>query len=160
MSSALLSPRNGKPMQARKFGNIELDVDPETGGTWLDGTELEALTEWFHDGDEFEKLAVRHAGSVTHDTVSGACPRCRTATLKEYPLPCFDGSNVTLDICSACKGLWIDGPELGPVRTTMMKNRGANFTATVTVDSNRPLWLRMIYPGWLKNLVDSRSRRQ
>ncbi len=155
---ALKSPRNGMEMEVRVFGGVEVDVDPATGGMWLDASELEALTDWFHDADDFEKLANRHSGALSHDSASGPCPRCETSTLGEHLMPCFDDTSVVLDICGRCKGLWIDGPELGPVRQTMMKNRGAQFTARIRVPSSRSWWLRTIYPSWLKNFVDGRRQ--
>lgn len=154
MTQPLKSPRTGTPLTPRRFGETEIDVDDATGGVWLDGKELDALTEWFHDGDAFGELAQRHVGQISHDTVLGDCPRCQTKSLKEYPLPRHDGGNVTLDICESCLGLWVDGPELGPVRDTMLKNKGVGFQARIAVEPKRNLLMRVLYPGVVKNLVD------
>ncbi len=152
--AALKSPRTGKELTVTMFGDIELDVDDETGGVWLDAPELDQLTDWFHEGDSFSALAEKHAGALSHDTVDGACPRCATKTMKEYPMPLHDGSSLTLDICETCKGLWVDGPELAPIRNAMLQNKSADFQSRIQVDSGRSMFMRMLYPAWVKNMVE------
>ena len=136
------------------FGDVEIDVDEATGGVWLDAPELDQLTDWFHEGDAFAAMAERYAGELSHDTVNGPCPRCNTSTMNEYPMPLHDGGSLTLDICDSCQGLWIDGPELAPIRNAMLQNKGAEFQSRIQVASGRSLGMRMIYPAWLKNMVE------
>lgn len=154
--SAKINPRNGSELKAVKFGDTEVDVDESTGGMWLDASELSELTDWFHDGDPYSSFAAQHSGEVQHDTVKGACPHpeCQTETMDEHPVPLSDGSHLTLDICSTCKGIWVDGPELAPLREAMMKNKAAGFQSKVLVESSRPLIQRMIYPSFVKNMVE------
>ena len=154
MAQELLNPKTGKALTLRTFGGVELDIDAVTGGVWMDGGEMDTLTEWFHDGDDFSTFAAPFAGVLAHDTASGACPRCCTPTLREYPLPRVDGTHVTLDICGNCKGFWVDGPELAPVRETMMMNKKAQFQARIMIASKRSLLMQIVYPGFLKNIVD------
>lgn len=49
-SFMLRSPRSQTVLKPVFFGCVEVDVDLETGGVWLDGDELNQLTDWFQGG--------------------------------------------------------------------------------------------------------------
>ncbi len=87
----------GRPSDAGVF--LVADMCLACGGVWLDGAEvgkvypaLDRLTTMDPDPDQ-------QAGVV-------GCPRCAERTTA------FRFFEVILDHCSACRGLWIDGPEL------------------------------------------------
>ena len=141
-------------MTARNFGDVEIDICPETGGIWMDGGELSDLSEWFHDGDEFAAEAVKHTGELAHDTTDAPCPRCESSKLVGYELPCVEEyAKITLDICPKCLGIWVDGPELKGVREIMMKNVAANFETKIEVAVDLPLWKRIFMPQFIGNLM-------
>ena len=142
------SPRKpGVEMTPKKFGDVEVDVCPETGGIWLDGGELDQLSEWFHDGDEFQAAAQGHTEELSHDITESPCPRCETPTMVGYELPCVEEyQKITLDICPKCFGIWIDGPELAGIRDIMMKNVASNIKATIEVKVPKPLWKKVFIP--------------
>ena len=149
------SPRNTSvEMTATNFGDVEVDVCPETGGIWLDGDELSQLSGWFKEGDAFEAAGRENQGELGHDNVESPCPRCTDLKLVAYELPCVeDYKKVTLDICPSCFGIWIDGPELLDVRTIMMKNVAANFDTKIEVQVEAPFWKRLFFPQPLRRML-------
>lgn len=100
---------------------LEIDTCPECAGMWFDGDELAR----FLKGGTLKKEFLREADAeplqsvgFTIDTRARRCPRCRTA-LEERLF-----ADITIDVCAACKGLFLDDGEL---RRIMLKyERGAD----------------------------------
>lgn len=94
---------------------IAADMCLACGGLWLDGGEV-ALA--------YPALAVlgeRRADVMAVGDAStsiGACPRCAMPSLE---VPFFD---VSLDVCTTCFGVWIDGDELEALSRTMDRGDG------------------------------------
>lgn len=74
------------------------------GGTWLDAGELTAATEVYRRVDSRE-------GTPT----KGACVRCDEG-LREVEYP---GTEVKIDVCPACAGVWLDKGELEALRAAV-----------------------------------------
>jgi Zn-finger nucleic acid-binding protein len=127
------------------FGSVEVDVCPTTGGVWLDASELDQLASWFSPGDAFDAHGGRYVGQMSQDNAEGPCPKCGTPTLGPYRLPTPQGpSDVMLDICKSCFGIWIDGNECSAIRAQLMANSAANFETRVAVVTRAPVWKRML----------------
>ena len=77
---------------------LEIDVCPECEGIWFDKKELEKMMPIAR-----KKLQL-HWKAVKQDYL---CPRCRVE-LYEFQYP---QTNVYVDMCRKCKGLWLDGNE-------------------------------------------------
>lgn len=88
---------------------LEIDTCPECLGMWFDGNELSRFLEGGSLKREFQRIAdaepLQSVG-FTIDTRARRCPRCRTG-LEERLF-----SDVTLDVCSQCQGLFMDDGEL------------------------------------------------
>lgn len=155
------SPRDSSStLRLRSWGPVEVDFCERTGGIWLDANELDALAEWFHDGDDFELHGQLFAGK-TDDTLSeGPCPACKSPSLREHRIPTADGpSNVKLDICSICFGIWIDGPEVSEVRRVMIVNRTSEFVTRIEVSRPRSpfdRFIRLFRPRFLQKFSSDR----
>lgn len=104
-------PRCDEGMQSyirRGGAEVTADMCHACGGVWLDGKEVAAVYPAF-DGlvDRFRAADVAPApGGIP------CCPRCR-ATPRTFRF--FE---LSLDVCLACHGLWVDGDELTDLART------------------------------------------
>ena len=80
-----------------KESGIKVDACPSCHGLWFDRWELEG-----HLGGP----DIRPSGDAT--ATSRNCPKCR------YAMTSFKhgGSDVVIDMCEDCKGIWLDAGEL------------------------------------------------
>lgn len=94
---------------------LEIDTCPDCEGMWFDGDELAR----FLQGGSLKKQFMRVAEAeplqsvgFTIDTRARRCPRCRTGMDERL------FSDVTLDVCATCRGIFLDEGEL---RRIMLK---------------------------------------
>jgi len=98
------------PMLAYELDGVEIDHCIECSGTWLDGGELEQITELsgVDPGPLSAALATARRGAVTRRR----CPRCsrrlRSLNVGADPV-------VELDHCPRGHGLWFDHGEIETV---------------------------------------------
>lgn len=84
-------------MKRETVEGVEIDVCPACEGMWFDSGELSSM---FTNVDIEKKLEPTGSGGDI------SCPRCNGKTSESV----YGG--VSLDVCSACKGIWLDGLEL------------------------------------------------
>ncbi|MBX3468212.1 MAG: zf-TFIIB domain-containing protein [Planctomycetes bacterium] len=87
----------------RREGQL-LEVCTACRGVWFDPGELTLLIEVYRKLDD--------RGGTPSGT---ACPRCR-AELVELPFP---GTQVLVDRCPGCQGIWLDGGELEALKAAL-----------------------------------------
>ena len=95
-------------------GGVEVDLCSSCGGIWLDKNELEKLAaQW--PLDDLKDLQDRGRRQVppSSSKVHFSCPAC-TGSLRAYPIESskLPAGEVLIDICTECKGLWLDKGEL------------------------------------------------
>lgn len=104
------SPATGLPMKSIVVLGVTIDVCPQTGGIWFDEGELQlikgASVRAFVD---LEKIAVPEATPAPQAATARQCPNDQTP-LRTYRY--LFNSNVFLDECPKCGGIWIDDGEL------------------------------------------------
>jgi len=90
-----------------KVGDIEVDLCPDCGGLWLDHGEIERLNRVADAevGALRTALQASTAPASPSDTTAH-CPAC-SAALREVVL-----GPVRVDICTGCKGVFLDRGEL------------------------------------------------
>lgn len=100
-------PRDGNVLRKKALGDSEGDACPTCGGIWLkfntvkslyESTYIHAPSKFYHDSKP--NLDYRSWDSEISCPVDGN--RFRTYFFR----------NVEIDICSSCKGLWLDNGEL------------------------------------------------
>ena len=100
-------------LEEYQYRLLMVDVCPTCHGMWLDRGELGALVAYL----EPEAPADQPGGTPKRQVMTGeriteppkSCPRCH-ATLKPFNYA-YD-SNIILDRCPACEGVWVDRGEL------------------------------------------------
>jgi uncharacterized protein len=98
-------------MDALMFRDIALDDCPQCGGIWFDDGELKKLQSL---GDELclhslEDQARPHKDVVTSERDAKLCPTCN---LRLVPYRYMYTSDVMLDECDDCFGIWVQDGEL------------------------------------------------
>lgn len=109
-------PMDGTPLVTEIYEtDIEVDVCPRCGGMWLDKGELEAIqqtverdySEALLSVPDTVKASQRASKQMSRPMLS--CPGCKQEmSRKEYGY----GSQVVIDLCAACGGIWLDRGEL------------------------------------------------
>jgi Zn-finger nucleic acid-binding protein len=82
-------------------------------GMWLDAGELARLS---GSAQDFPSEAAT-SGPQTHSN----CPKCVMIRLQEVKFSSRD--NLVVEICTDCKGLWLDSRELTQARDILYKHR-------------------------------------
>ncbi|MCE1247928.1 MAG: zf-TFIIB domain-containing protein [Firmicutes bacterium] len=113
---------------------LEIDTCPKCWGMWFDANEL---------GSFFKSSVLRHrfflpeethpleSVGYTMSTRARVCPRCNKA-MKERLY-----GDVSIDICSACSGIWLDDGELQ--RIVAQYHKGAKNESTVAGELQKGL---------------------
>lgn len=108
---ARLCPDCRIPMDTLVFREINLDDCPQCGGIWFDDGELKKLQSV---GDELclqslEDQAKPHKDVVVNEGEPKLCPVCNQ---RLTPYRYMYSSNVMLDECDDCFGVWVQDGEL------------------------------------------------
>jgi uncharacterized protein len=83
--------------------NLNVDYCPKCKGIWFDGGELEQAMPVADPHLHIPPNAVR---------LKAPCPRC-AKPLYTFPYP---QTRVTIEMCKACRGLWLDAGEFKQIR--------------------------------------------
>ena len=111
-------PNDGTLLSQLSYeGDVEVDVCRQCRGIWLDHGELERIQETLeHDYSEDLKnipdraiKAYEMARQLGAGALERQCPRCARALRKEEYGFC---SQIIIDVCSECRGVWLDTGEL------------------------------------------------
>ncbi len=119
-------PRDGSKLVPRYHEtNIEIDLCRKCHGMWLDKGELEAIQETIeHDyskdlnkisddvGNAYEMARQKHESPVL-------CPKCDE---KMDPHEYGYCSQIIVDVCPSCEGVWLDQGELQALEIFFEKN--------------------------------------
>lgn len=94
-------------LAAATVRGIEVDRCPRCGGIWFDARELGMLMA-MHAGDL--KPLARGKEDDSLDARAGLCPRDQSRMIR---VRSARKRSVVLETCPTCRGLWLDGGELG-----------------------------------------------
>src|SRR5258706_4716868 len=98
-------PNGHKNLEKVLFHDVEVDYCPECLGVFFDRDELA-----FAKDDKDQQLnwldfdIWRDKGKFAISPSSRRCPSCRIPFVKVN----YDGSNVAIDFCKMCQGIWLD----------------------------------------------------
>ncbi|GAB4185828.1 MAG: hypothetical protein Kow00108_23280 [Calditrichia bacterium] len=106
--------------------NVEIDECPQCKGVWLDEGELEKIQEISDNdySDELKKMPdyIGNAFDMAKDRreENRVCPKCnQSMDRREYGY-C---SQVMIDVCPSCRGIWLDNHELQKLEIFYEKSR-------------------------------------
>ncbi|PKN21114.1 MAG: hypothetical protein CVU65_17495 [Deltaproteobacteria bacterium HGW-Deltaproteobacteria-22] len=116
--------------------DVEVDICTECGGIWLDHGELEAIQS-IRENDYREQVKeapnfLRQAEELARQKESPllTCPHCAVEMARrEYGYT----SQILIDVCSYCGGVWLDPGELSALEIFFERSR--------VEAANRPHWI-------------------
>lgn len=108
---ARLCPDCRIPMDQMSFREVQLDDCPQCGGIWFDDGELKKLQSI---GDQLsfhtlEEKAVPDRSVMPQEAAAKLCPVCNE---RLTPYRYMYSSDVVLDECDDCYGVWVQDGEL------------------------------------------------
>ena len=109
-------PRKHGPLQEAAFDGVLVDICPSCGGVWLDARELEKFDE-AHETAGTQLLALMEAYQkvpVDHDLPLKNPQSPEIELIRRYYSP---KEQIEIDECPITGGIWLDGGELGKIRT-------------------------------------------
>tara|TARA_B110000503_G_scaffold63002_1_gene99644 strand:+ start:4162 stop:4500 length:339 start_codon:yes stop_codon:yes gene_type:complete len=100
----------------KTYADQTVDVCEICRGIWCDSGELGAVVNALISADKVPAAESSSAGESRqhedHDRQAKPCPRCAQLT---EPFNFAYDSNIFLNRCNACDGVWLDGGELRSV---------------------------------------------
>lgn len=109
-------PLDGTKLVSDTYGEgIEIDQCSECKGIWLDHKELETLQETFDIknasdlADLPSLIGQAYAMALANSKAELNCPKCNVLMERREHGYC---SQIMIDVCSSCRGIWLDRDEL------------------------------------------------
>ena len=108
-------PSCNSGLNQHSYHGVAVDICRKCGGIWFDSGEMKEYVEYLlevRDDIPDSKIELNKKVSAIHDGspgISRPCPRCA------QPMQVFNyayDSNIMLDKCQACNGIWTDGREV------------------------------------------------
>ena len=99
-------PKCEQALSAKEVRGIEVDQCPSCRGIWFDDSELETILE--HSRSDLRPLRSGREED-TLNRQSGKCPRDGQSMMRVCSAK---KSEVVLDVCPECSGIWLDVGEL------------------------------------------------
>ncbi len=120
MPDELTCPRcEGLKLECQEINGIRIDTCGKCGGVWLHKGELDAITHP-HDGD----IEYCSTDAADIDSISDACcPKCKGTKMVKVNFISF--SDIVLEHCRKCQGLWLDRGELDAINAEIDKMQKA-----------------------------------
>ena len=119
---------------------ISYDVCEACGSFWLDANELNKMA--FQVEGDIEFCSTEKADDVSEGDKN--CPRCENTVLNKVHF--LDCSDIILDRCGNCMGIWLDGGELDLINNELegiMPIQGKGFSGFVN-NTHLPYWYKKI----------------
>jgi Zn-finger nucleic acid-binding protein len=114
-----LSPVTGRPMREIEVLGTHIHYCPATGGIWFDDGELHGIKQRLADAfPHLEKIAIPEVQPSAPAATARACPVDGKA-LRTYRY--LFTSNVFLDECPQCGGIWVDDGELQSMHVALQE---------------------------------------
>lgn len=102
----------GRRLETATVKGIEVDQCSECRGVWFDEQELARLLAT--DPGDLRPIARGHS-DADHDARPSRCPRDGEPLMR---VRSARQRAVVVDVCPRCRGLWLDGGELGQILKT------------------------------------------
>lgn len=118
-------------LDARDFQGITIDACPKCAGIFFDDGEVAAIKAKGLDAmDELEKAVVPQ---VTTEAAQGKFRRCSNCGSAMDKFRYMYHSDVVLDQCERCGGIWVQDGELGRMREVLAASGVSKEPRSVTV---------------------------
>lgn len=128
-------PRCQAQLRTVLYLGVEMETCPVCEGEWLDADELREIVRQVERGfspeemrelEEARQRVFRLSSSAPSQLV---CPKCRYPNRKLRPFRYAGTSQLVLDKCPGCGGIWLDKDELETVRALVDEWNGYLYEA-------------------------------
>ena len=130
-------PNKHQSLEKVLFHNVEVDYCSECLGVWFDQNELE----WARDAKDQQLNWVdfdiwRDKGRFKISSSDKRCPVCRIPFVEVR----YDDSNVKIDFCKMCRGMWLDRGEFKQIMIYLKKKADYEILHRYTKNLVVQLW--------------------
>jgi Zn-finger nucleic acid-binding protein len=108
-------PRDNRPLKEIDINGILVDICEECGGVWFDNQELKKFDEQHEKtGDKLSELMSKYQkGNIDFSQRLKSPKQPDVIMLRHFYSP---AKQVTIDVCPATGGIWLDAGELAKMR--------------------------------------------
>ena len=130
-------PNKHGALQTMLFHNAEVDYCSDCLGIWFDKDELA-----FAKNDEDKQLnwldfdIWREKGKFSASKTDRRCPACRIPLVEVG----YDRSNIKIDFCKHCQGIWLDRGEFKQIMVYLKKKADYEILHRYTKNLVLQLW--------------------
>lgn len=111
-------PRCTVPMNSLTAGDIEVDECPQCKGVWFDQGEFRQVKDLAEpDLNWYDFEIWKHQDRFKLVPNPLFCPNCHAEMFAIN----YDTTNVEIDVCNQCRGVWLDGGEFEKIIDAMNK---------------------------------------
>lgn len=111
-------PKCNVDLTGKKVGSIDVDYCEKCDGVWFDSDELRnAKDETDPDLNWMDFEIWKHADKFRVKSSPVQCPACEISTAAID----YDSSNIEIDYCPNCKGIWLDKDEFTNIIAALTK---------------------------------------
>ena len=126
-------------LRQEKYQYVEFDICMDCRGIWVSGEQFRALAVQVATDGQVESSAIlsfkaRKVLRPGEDNPVRICPKC-TLAMREFNYA-YD-SNIFLDRCEQCKGIWLDPNEIIDIAKHIQYNPEADAFARALVHEDR-----------------------
>jgi len=130
-------PNKHQELEKVLFHNVEVDYCPECLGVWFDQNELA----WAKDEKDKQLNWLdfdiwRDKGRFKISHIDKRCPVCRIPFVEVA----YDNSNVKVDFCKKCRGIWLDRGEFKQIMIYLQKKADYEILHRYTKNLAVQLW--------------------
>lgn len=104
----MICPKCNQDLQTQIAGTVEIDVCEKCNGIWFDEDELRKCKDQADmDLNWMDFDLWKHEGHFRVSEHEHKCPKCQI----EMAAIDYDKTDIEIDFCVKCKGVWLDGGE-------------------------------------------------
>ena len=130
-------PNRHNQLEKAMFHNVEVDYCPECLGIWFEKDEL-----MWAKNDKDQQLnwldfdIWRDKGKFKISSSDRRCPACRIPFMEVS----YDNSNVKIDFCKMCQGIWLDRGEFKQIMIYLKRKADYEILHSYTKNLALELW--------------------
>lgn len=129
----MICPKCENELTKVKLENVEVDECKKCGGIWFDEDELLQAKDNKDDDLRWMDFEIwKNTDKFEFNEDSSFCPKCSKAMFEIK----YENTDVTIDSCPECKGIWLDKGEFQHIiqsltKELLNKNSGEYFKAVL-----------------------------
>ncbi len=130
-------PNNHGQLQTMLFHHVEVDYCPECLGIFFDEDELRLAKDDSDNQLNWEDVDVwRDKHKFVFSPTTRRCPKCRVLFMEVA----YDNSNVVVDFCKHCRGIWLDRGEFKQIMVYLRKKSDYDILHRYAKNWAKQLW--------------------